>query len=75
MTKKELSFREVNGVFNESDRLSHLYENRSKIELANRVVLLERELIETVNYLYHTEIENKQDRLKQLVESLCISTH
>ena len=68
MTDKELSF-------NESDRLSHLYENRSKIELANRVVLLERELAEAIKYIYHSEIENKQDRLKHLVESLCISTH
>ena len=68
MNDKELSF-------NESDRLSHLYENRSKIELASRVVLLERELAEAIKYLYHSEIENKQDRLKHLVESLCISTH
>ena len=62
-------------TFKESDRLSHLYENRSKIELASRVVLLERELAEAIKYIYHSEIENKQDKLKHLVESLCIITH
>jgi len=37
MTDKELTF-------NESDRLIHLYENKCKIELANRIVLLEKRL-------------------------------
>jgi len=37
MNDEELSF-------NESDRLIHLYENKCKIELANRIVLLEKRL-------------------------------
>ncbi len=37
MTDKELSF-------NESDRIAYLYENKCKIELVNRIVLLEKRL-------------------------------
>jgi hypothetical protein len=31
-------------TFNESDRVAYLYENKCKIELANRIVLLEKRL-------------------------------
>ncbi len=68
MTDKELSFKE-------SDRLAYLYENLCKIELASRIVLLERELKETIDYIFKEEIETKDDRLKRLIDNLCKSTH
>lgn len=68
MTEEELTF-------NESDRIAYLYENKCKIELASRIVLLERELKETIDYIFKEEIETKDDRLKRLIDNLCISTH
>tara|TARA_B100000035_G_scaffold100799_1_gene85466 strand:+ start:1239 stop:1445 length:207 start_codon:yes stop_codon:yes gene_type:complete len=68
MTDKELSF-------NESDRVAYLYENKCKIELANQIVLLERELKEAIDYIFKEEIETKDDRLKRALDNLCKSTH
>ena len=79
MTNKDFTdyvkFAHEEMTFKESDRLSHLYENRSKIELASRVVLLERELKEAIDYIFKEEIETKDDRLKRLIDNLLKSTH
>lgn len=72
MTDKELSFIELAYW---QDRQIYLYENLSKIELAFKIICLEQELKEAIDYIFKEEIETKDDRLKRSLDNLLKSTH